>query len=188
VGLLAVAVVGLGMSAIYAPSAWGQSPEEGDQRREYNVKLAYLCNFARYVTLPADAAAARTNGEWIIGVLGEDPFGGTLDRLTASGRKIAGRTIVARHFASLDDYKRCHVLFITKTIPPKQQEAAIQAMRGKPVLLVGEIDEFAAKGGCVNFYLDEDNVRFEINIDALKEQHIEASSKLLSLAKIVKQP
>jgi hypothetical protein len=187
VGPLAVAAVGLYMSAIRAPVVWGQSPEESDQQREYNIKLAYLCSFARYVTEDT-AATERPDGEWIIGVLGEDPLRGALDRIAASGRKVAGRTIAARHFASLNDYKRCHVLFIPKTAPRKQQEAAIRAMRGKPVLLVGEITDFAAMGGCVNFYLDEDNVRFEINLAALKEQHLEASSKLLALAKIVKRP
>jgi hypothetical protein len=186
--LLVVAIVALGISEMHAPSARGQSPEESDQQREYNIKLAYVCSFARYVTVLPDAADKGDDGVWIIGVLGKDPFGDALDRLAARKRKIAGRTIVARHFASLDDYKRCNVLFIPKTIPRKQQEGAIQAMRGKPVLVVGEVSNFIALGGCVNFFLDEDSVRFEIDRNALKQQHLEASSKLLTLAKVTKEP
>ena len=65
------------------------------------------------------------------------------------------------------------------------------ARRTKETLAMDEVDlpvDFAAMGGCVNFYVDQDNVRFEINLVALKEQHLDASSKLLSLAKIVKRP
>jgi len=186
-GLLALTMAGLCIAASCVAIVWGQSPEEGNDQQEYNVKLAYVCSFARYITWPAEVVDREKGDEWIIGVLGEDPFRGALDRIAASGRKVQGRKIVARHFASLDDYRRCHVLFIPKTVPRKQQEAAIRALRGKPVLVVGEIDGFAAIGGCVNFYREEDNVRFEINLDALRDHHIKASSKLLALAKIVKQ-
>jgi len=186
-GVLAAATIGLIVAASCTRMAMGQAGDDSERQAEYNVKLAYLCNFTRYVTWPADAAS-KDGGEWIIGVLGEDPFRGALDRIAASGRKVAERKLVTRHFASLKDYKPCHILFIPKSVPRKQQDAVIQAMQGKPVLVVGEIGGFAAAGGCVNFYLDEDSVRFEINVDALKAQRLEASSKLLSLAKIVKRP
>jgi hypothetical protein len=187
-GLLAVTMAGLCVTTNPAMIAWGQTPEESNEQQEYNVKLAYLCNFARYITRAADSVAQEKDkdDEWIIGVLGEDPFRGALDRIAASGRKVQGRRIVARHFASIEDYRRCNVLFIPKTVPRKQHEAAIRTLRGKPVLLVGEIAGFAGLGGCISFYREADNVRFEINPNALHDHHIEASSKLLALAKIVK--
>ena len=187
VGLLVVAIGVLYVATIRAKTARGQATEGNDQQPEYNVKLAYLFNFGRYVTWPANATTDENRDKWIVGVLGEDPFHGALDRIAASGRKVGGRTIVVNHFESLQDYKGCQILFIPKTVPRKEQEAAVQAMRGKPVLVVGETDEFANMGGCVSFYLDDANVRFEINVDALKDQHLEASSKLLALAKIVKR-
>ncbi len=185
-GSLALAVAGLFLMVHPAAIAWGQSPEEDDTRREYNIKLAYLCMFARYVAWPEDADRGK-DGKWVVGVLGEDPFRGALDRLAAKKRKIGGRTIVVRHFASLDKYRRCDVLFLPKTLPQKKQEEAIRGLRGKAVLLVGEIPGFAATGGCLGFYRDEDNVRFEINLDSLRDHKIKASSKLLGLAKIVKR-
>jgi hypothetical protein len=187
-GFLVVTLAGLWVAARPPSIAYGRWQEERSDEQEYNVKLAYLCSFARYITWTAGAGDSRTDGEWIIGVLGEDPFRAALDRIAASGRKVQGRKIVARHFASLADYRPCHVLFIPKTVPRKQQEAAILALRGKPVLLVGEIADFATMGGCINFYRDEDNVRFEINLDALRDHHAQASAKLLSLARIVKRP
>jgi hypothetical protein len=187
-GLLTAVTVGLAVAASCERIAMGQAGDDSDRQAEYNVKLAYLCNFTRYVTWPADGASKDDGGEWIIGVLGEDPFRGALDRVAASGRKVAGRKLAARHFASLKDYKPCHILFVPKSVPRKQQDAVVPAMQGKPVLVVGEIAGFATAGGCVNFFFDDDNVRFEINVDALKAQHLEASSKLLALAKIVKRP
>jgi hypothetical protein len=183
--VLIAAFVGMCVAVRPATIAWGQSIEESDERREYNIKLAYLCTFARYITSPDDTAGKKRNDAWIIGVLGKDPFRGALDKIVAKKRQINGRTIVARHFALLDDYRRCDVLFIPKTVPRKRQEAALRALRGKPVLVVGEIEGFAAIGGCIGFYRDEDSVRLEINPDALRDHRLTVSSKLLSLAKIV---
>jgi hypothetical protein len=185
VGLLTIAVTALGAVSIDLPVAAGQPPEETDEQLEYNVKLAFLCNFGRYVEWPAEADLQKSD-VWIIGILGNSPFHGELDKIAASQRKIQGRTIVARHFASLDDYQPCHILFVVASVPPEQQQAAIRTLRGKFVLLVGESAGFAASGGCINFYRDEENIRFEINPAAVRGQSLKVSSKLLALAKIVK--
>ena len=166
------------------PSAAAQEMMETDEKLEYNVKLAYLCNLGRYVDWPADVSPVNSE-TLVIGILGRDPFHGTLDELVV-GRKIQGRKIEVRHFASLDDYRPCHILFIPRTVPAEEWKAAIEKLHGKPVILVGETPGFAAEGGCVNFYRDGENVRLEINPDALHNHYLKASSKLLSLAKIVK--
>jgi hypothetical protein len=177
----------VGMAALGLRVGWGQPPSEDETQIEYNIKLAFLCNFGRYVTWPADAPP-RKDDTLIIGVLGDDPFHGRLDQIAAAGRKVQGQVIVARHFTRLSEYQPCHVLFIAKTVSPDQQADAIRTLRGKPVLLVGEVAGFAARKGCINFYRDGDNVRFEINPEAVRGQELQASSKLLTLAKIVKAP
>jgi hypothetical protein len=162
------------------------SAEEAGRQLEYTVKLAYLCNFGRYVVWPANADSEKDRGVWVIGVLGDAPFGEAVNELTASGRKINGRSVTVRHFASLDEYQPCHILFVVKTVPSDQQEAAIKMLRGQPVLLVGETADFTTKGGCISFYKEGENVRFEVNLDAIRVCRLQLSSKLLGLAKVVK--
>jgi hypothetical protein len=53
------------------------------------------------------------------------------------------------------------------------------------VLIVGESQGFALRGAVVNFYVETNKIRFEINVDAALRHHLKISSKLLALAKIV---
>lgn len=183
-----VAVLAVGMLLLVASLAGGQTAPEAPApppaHAEHHIKLAYLCNFSLYVTWPAPAPVPR-DGIWIIGTLGGDPFHGELDRLAASGREIRGRKVVVHHFAAVEHYQPCHILFVTKTTPPEHREAALRTLDGKQVLLVGETPDFAQIGGCVNFYRDGRNIRFEINREAIRRQQLQVSSKLLALAKII---
>jgi hypothetical protein len=151
--------------------------------REYAIKAAYLYQFARYVEWPPNAFANET-APLIIGVLGTDPFGGVLDEIARS-KRIEGHTIVIRRFASMADYTPCHILFIASSVSPEEKAAAIQKARGSAVLLVGEEPGFADEGGMINFFMDENKIRFEINTENAKQDRLKISSKLLSLAKIV---
>jgi hypothetical protein len=154
------------------------------QRQEYNLKLAFLFNFGRYVSWPAEAFAA-SDAPFVVGVLGPDPFAGALERVAAS-HKIQGRTIAVRHFAAAGDYQPCQLLFITVAAGPAERDAVLNKTATAAVLVVGEADGFAVAGGGVNFYRDQENVRFELNLDALRAHKLQTDAKLIKLARIVK--
>jgi hypothetical protein len=65
---------------------------------------------------------------------------------------------------------------------------AIQAVRGLPVLTIGETPGFATSGGMINLVLEDNRVRFEVNVKAAKEADLNISSRLLALARIVPTP
>ena len=175
----------LGMTTIVGPAeALLAQYEDGmGMNREYAIKAAYLYQFARYVEWPP-GAFANENAPLIIGVLGTDPFDGILETI-ARTKRIEGRPIVVRRIASTADYTPCHILFICSSIGPEERTAVIQKARGSPVLLVGEEPGFAEQGGTINFFMDQNKIRFEINAEAAKQDRLKISSKLLSLAKIV---
>ena len=54
------------------------------------------------------------------------------------------------------------------------------------ILTVGETEGFATQGGIVNFKVEGGRVRLEINIEAAERAKLRISSKVLSLAAIVK--
>jgi len=149
---------------------------------EYQVKAAFLYNFAKFVEWPAQAFSSSP-APFRICVLGRDPFGDTLTSIV-QGKLIYGHPIVALTLPSAAEVRPCHVLFISNT-DSAILKAALDRMRGFPILTVGESADFLPLGGMINFVLEQDRVRFEINLGAAEQHHLKLSSKLLAVARVV---
>jgi len=159
--------------------------EESASAREYAVKAAFILQMVRYVEWPAPGDA-DAEGDFVVGVLGEDPFGRTID--TLAGRSTpAGQTIQVVRFARLQDVTDCRILFIARSESRRLARVASRLGR-RPILLLGDTRGFAERGVHVNFYLSGDRVRFEINLEAARRAGLEISAKLLRLARIVVEP
>lgn len=154
----------------------------GQVTREYDLKAAFLFNFARFVEWPASAFGSADE-PFTIGVLGEDPFGAALDALVHN-EKVDSRRLVVRRYRSVEEIKSCQILFISQSESPKEEEALL-ALKGRSVLTVGDTDAFAAKGGVIRFFTDKNKLRVRINVDAAKQEKLTISSKLLRAAEVV---
>ena len=152
------------------------------QSREYQIKAAFLYNFAQFVDWPS-ATFANTNAPFYIGILGDDPFDGMLDE-TIQDETINGHKIVAVRSQQIEDLKNCQIIFISKS-EKKHIADILTELGSKPILTVSEIDGFAQHGGGINFFLAGSKVRFEINPGAAQSDGLKISSQLLSLGKIV---
>lgn len=134
---------------------------------------------------PAPAESQKTetgNQPFVIGVFGrDDPFHGDLEPMVARV-KINGHRIEVRRIRALDDLHGCRVLFIPAAERERQREV-LDAVRGKPVLTVGDAADFYAAGGMIQFVEEQAQVHFRINADAARAAGLKISSKLLSLAK-----
>lgn len=149
---------------------------------EYEVKAAFLYNFAKFVQWPEGALGGQAE-PFVVGVLGEDPFGHILDQ-TLEGKTVSSHPIALRRFASLEDAGRAHVLFLGIS-REAELVRVLNALRGRPVLSAGETEEFAKRGGIVGFKTSDKRVRFDINLDRAEESQLKISSQLLKLATIV---
>jgi hypothetical protein len=163
---------------VLAMTAAAQSP----RAPEYQVKAAFLYNFAKFVEWPS-AAFAGSSTPFRICVLGRDPFGDTLTSIV-QGRSISGHSIVRAQVQSPAEARSCHVLFISRS-DPETLKPALDHLRGLPILTVGESADFLPLGGMINFVLDQDRVRFEINLAAAEQHRLKLSSKLLAVARVV---
>ena len=150
---------------------------------EYQVKALFLLNFTKYVDWPA-AAFDGTNAPIVIGVCGEDEFGGALTNAVA-GKTISGRQIVVQPVGKDADPGKCQMLFISDSEKDRLGEI-LNKVKALPVLTVGETDQFVERGGMINFVIKEGRVRLEINLDAARRANLEISSKLLGVADVVK--
>ena len=152
-----------------------QNPPPG----EYEVKAAFLYNFAKFVEWP-QGAFADADSPLIIGVLGEDPFGEVLDR-TVAGKLAQGRPLRIQRWKRLTEIRRCHILFVSTSERGALPEL-LETFQAAAVLTVSESDKFAERGGIVHFLLIGSKVRFEINDVSAKKAGLKISSRLLALA------
>jgi hypothetical protein len=166
-----VLVLALGNVLVAAP------PDEPID--EYQVKAAFVYNFAKFVQWPA-GAFRDPNDPISICLLGEDPFGRSLED-TVAGRLIEGRPFTVRHISNLKQVEGCKVLFVSSK-QDKHPPVSLADVRADGILTIGESQVAASDGVVINFRIDSGKVRFDINVAAAERAKLRISSRLLSLA------
>jgi hypothetical protein len=149
---------------------------------EYQVKAAFLYNFARFVDWPA---GSLSDSIFVLGVVGDDPFGSSLDRVV-DDKTIRGRNIVVRRYKRASDIQTCHLLFISESERDNVGKI-LDRVEKRPILTVSEIDGFIARGGMINFTIESKRVRFDINSGAAERVDLRVSARLLQLARNVRR-
>jgi YfiR/HmsC-like len=155
---------------------------QGDSVGEYELKAAMLYNLTRFVEWPP-SAYPHPQAPTVLCILGRDPFGDSLTAIV-SRQTARGRPVQIRHIQIEKGVRACHVLYISSS-EKKSIAQILSALKGLSVLTVGEMAQFAARGGMIQFSLEEKQVRFEINLEAASRADLKISSRLLVLAQIV---
>ena len=118
-------------------------------------------------------------------MLGQDPFGRILDE-ALSGETIDGKHVVAKRITKSSEAVDCRILFISSS-EEKRLNDTLMAIDKAGVLTVSDIPEFLQRGGMIQFVLDSNRVRFEINLIAAQNASLTLSSELLKVAKAVRK-
>ena len=151
------------------------------QYSEYEIKAAYIFNFAKFLDWPSSDLNADTI---VLAIYNNDPFGIVLEK-TMVGRKANGKVWKIIRTKNKMDLENCHIAFFSD-IEKYELIKILDKLDKKPVLTIGdEIIDFCESGGNINFTSQFSENQFEINNDAAKSQKIVISPKLLLLAKIV---
>lgn len=151
---------------------------------EYLIKAGFIYNFAQLVQWP-NGSFTQADSPIVIGILGTDPFGESIDRVFQN-KKLEGRSLVVKRLKRGSSFKDCNILFVSSSEAAHLDEV-LQNTKGMPILTIGEMPGFATRGGIINLTLEGNRVRFEVNIEAAKQANLNISSRLLALAKIVPQ-
>ena len=149
------------------------------QPTEYQIKAAFLFNFAKFIEWPPNAFP-KTNSPIVIGVLGKNVFGTDL-KTTIRDKTVNNRRFQFEEYTSVAQATNCQILFIS----PSEKDnlpGIIEGLHNASVLTVSETDEFIQAGGMINFILQDNKVRFQISDDAAKKAGLKISAKLLTLA------
>jgi hypothetical protein len=163
----------LPMLAASAQAAQGVTPAA--------IKAAFLLNFAKFSGWPADAST----GPLMMCVVGDDEVAQALGE-TVKGQTVNGRPLTVRS-ATLDvSLRSCQILYIGEAPAPRVAET-LTALEAAPVLTVSDAHRFASRGGMIEVYLDDDRMRFAINVDAAHRAGLQLNARLLALARIVRR-
>ena len=149
---------------------------------EYVVEAAFLIKFTTFVKWPPQAFSGA-NASFTIGILGEDPFGRSLDEIVAN-EAVGGHKLLVRRFQNVNQIDSCHVLFISSS-EARRLDDILSRLDRRSVLTVGETKDFALRSGIIGFVLSEKRLRLVINLAAATAARLTISSKLLRQSEIV---
>jgi hypothetical protein len=151
---------------------------------EFDVKAAYLYNFARFVEWPAQAGAgAGVAPPFVVAVLGDDPFGSTLDE-TLAGKAIGERPFVVRRVSTPEAAAGAQIVFVSASERSRLPHV-LRVLEQAGALTVSDLPGFAERGGMIGFRKEGRKVRFDINPGSAERAGLTLSSQLLKLARIV---
>jgi YfiR/HmsC-like len=165
-------------------SASPRALSRNEEGAEYPVKLAFLFNFANFVEWPADSFR-DPGAPLVICIVGRDPFSQDLEAELQT-RKVGDHPVEVRTQTPHDNLNVCHIVFVPVT-EKKQSGRILRGLQGSRTLTVGETEGFAVLGGIINLTVEDNKVHFEINRLAADRAGLKIGSRLLSIAKIVKE-
>jgi hypothetical protein len=162
---------------------WSVPLLQGQQRqpKEYDVKAAFIFNFAKFVEWPNEGQISN----WRVCLVGTDPFGAALDEL--DGKIVKEKKMAVKRDESLNSLKNCQMLFISSS-EKERLKSILAAIKEYNVLTISDTENFARQGVMINFYVEDNKVRFEINADAVRRTGLKITSKLLRLARLIHAP
>lgn len=159
------------------------APARADVSREYDLKAVLLFNLTRFVEWPA-AAFPDPDAPMIIGILGQDPYGETLDEVVRTESYGRHKIQVVR-YRTIEAVRNCQILYVGSSEQPNLPRI-LRGLAGRPILSVGEFDGFATAGGMVRLFQNaEGKIRIRINLGAVRAAGLTVSGKLLRVAEII---
>jgi hypothetical protein len=153
------------------------------QQTETMVKAVAFEKLSMFISWPINSTGNDSMNEFVITVLGENPFGNTLDQLYGD-KKIKGKKVVVNYINSIQNLIRSDILFISK-MKMSEAKKVISSLKGLPVLTISDTEGFAEAGCFINLYEFEDRLRFEINQKGMQDAGFTVDYRLLRVSKVL---
>jgi hypothetical protein len=164
---------------LFAMLAAGSRLLAADALLEYKVKAVCVLNAARFVSWPSTAFSGPES-PLVIGVLGDNPFGSSLQDVVR-GETVQKRSIIVRR-VSLAEAAAVHILFVSPS-ERNNVDNIVRALANSPVLTISDIDGFAQNGGMLGLGIVGGKLRLKADSAAARRAQLKISSQFLLLAK-----
>lgn len=177
--LMAMVALTATLLLIGSERAWAQ-----DASRESELKAAYMYNFSRYIEWPENAFSGEAS-PFVIGVVGASSVEPHLATVAAT-KTIRNRAIRSVRLQQAEEALGCHMVLIAAQADPKLRDEVLQAMAGKPILLVSEGTFSAVGHGGNHFVIQQNRLRVQTNSEEVRKRGLKISSKLLQVIEDVR--
>lgn len=165
-----------------ASASWAYTTSMG-VNQEYELKAAFVFNFAKFTEWP-DLAFVDESTPIELCVVGVTPFSAHLDAF--QGKTIHGRNINIKALAADADVSRCHIAYFGQS-SNQVVTSSLGKVRGHSLLSIGEDQNFLSNGGLITLFVDNNKIKFRINVSAIPQAGLKISSKLLRLADVYRE-
>lgn len=163
---------------IFILSGVARNAHAGTLPGEYQIKAAFIYNFAKFTEWPAEAFAGE-NAPLTVCIIGKNPFASALDFL--GSKTVGNRKLVVLNVSRPEELKDCHILYIAASEKPRLAQI-LASVTVPGVLTISDIKNFSQAGGMISLVTQEDKVRFRINLKSAQRARLRLSSQLLKLA------
>jgi hypothetical protein len=176
-------ILGFGLILVIETIGMAQLRANPSNSKEYEVKAVFLFNFTNFIRWP-EGVLSSSNNVIKLCVVGDDPFGALLDAAVGNEKNAKHSVVVQRLKYPKDDLTSCHILFVSRSEQDNYSKI-LPHVAQKPILTIGETDDFLAQGGMIEFYILERRVRLAIALQNLRAVQLSANANLLKVAKLV---
>lgn len=154
--------------------------EYSPESREYHLKAAFLRYVAKFVEWPSDALPKDTINICILGLVP------SFDAMNSINAKVVNDRII--NITKVDSPEQakgyCQILFVTKT-QEENVNKIIQVVKDQPILSFGDMDQFAEKGGAMNFYIANNRLAIMVNLPVIESAYLKINDRMMRLVTIV---
>jgi hypothetical protein len=165
--------------ALVAPSLAAQTPPA--TASEYQLKAAFVYNFANFVTWPSSAFEAPASPLRVC-ALGDAAFSAALED-TLRNDTVDGHPLSLIREPASTQVRQCHILVVARRA--RDVDTVLKDVAGAPVLTIGDVENFVGRGGVIQFILDSGHIRFDVNLAAAAAGRLTLSARMLQVARQV---
>jgi hypothetical protein len=164
---------------------FANSLEAAPSDTEYRLKAALIYKLTKFIEWPVLPRGQKLDTFGVC-LLGEDQFGDALDSLSKRSVKNAPIEIY-RHAQSEAIDSHCQIVYISSS---KRGfiDSILQSLRGRPILSLSDLDEFAEQGGILQFTTGKQRIGFTINMENARQAKLTIAAPLLDLATLIDEP
>ncbi len=169
--------------------SFGETKRAAVEKKERAVKAAYIYNFLKFSDW-SEESFETPESPVMVCFFGDDPIEAQM-RESIIGKKVRERVVMTRIIErsagnAMNADSGCHALYISGMDANEAARIANAIPAGSNILTIGDMDGFAKKGGAINFVPRGTNLKIQVNTVTIEGQGIHVSSRLLSIAEIVK--
>ena len=166
------------VTAIVAAFLVAEPTRAQPSSNEYQIKAAFLVHFLQFTTWP-EGGTIPAGAPVCVGVIGDDPFGTTLDEAMRA-ETLQGRKLIVKRSRKAADLSDCRLVFVSRSEKERMAQV-LRDLEASPALTVSETEGFTRLGGVINFVIDANRVRFELSPASARKRGLRLSSQLIRL-------